>query len=115
MILHDHQAAIQAAINTGVVSITLSCFVRPSTRAQREVTVSEVALDSNRFNYSVTSAVRLTRPTRQRQQATRFGMAVVIAPSSAAHPPICDSPCRSRATLLNLHGAFLARLLVPIL
>jgi hypothetical protein len=77
--------------------------------------VSEVALDSNRFNYSVTSAVGPARPTRQRQQAARFGMALVIAPSSAAHPPICDPPCRNRATLLNLHGAFLERLLMLIL
>jgi hypothetical protein len=56
VILYNHQAEIQATINS-VVGHQALLLRRLDHSRQRGVTASDVALESDRFNYSVTSAV----------------------------------------------------------
>ena len=75
--------SMPAAMTGRMVSMMLCCFRPPNSRAQREVTVREVAVDSDRFSYSNHST---------------FWSA---APCTAAHPYICDPSRRSRAPPKN--------------
>jgi len=57
---------------------------------------------------------RATSP-RQRGRSVTPQFVVEKHATSMTPPPICRLPCRNRAIPLNLHGAFRATLLVPIM
>ena len=56
-------ATMQATIISSVVNMTLYCSRQPSSRAQREITACEVALDSDRLIYSAASTLDPTTAT----------------------------------------------------
>jgi hypothetical protein len=107
-------AAMQAVMTSSVVSMTLCCSDRANSRAQCEVAVMKVALDSDRLSHSMASAP-LHDINAAARELRHGGRKRAKLGSPSAQPLIRDPPCRSRVTPLNLHGAFLARLLVTIL